>query len=272
MPHGYVYVVENLVNGKIYVGQTTDLKARENAHLNKKRKHSIINSAVQKYGKESFEFILLESCISQEQLNEREIYWINQLSTLSPNGYNLKEGGDGGGKHSEETKEKIRQRRLGHRGYKHTDEARQLIRESKWGAKNPFFGKKHSEETRNKISLASKGSNNPFYGKTHSQIVKDKLSKLKRNIPETSLIKMRMVNVGKKHSEETRTKMSISHIGKSVSVEAKLKLSEAQKENWKKKLTNNENHNASLEKRQKHSEFMKCLWAERKGRKSNVNS
>lgn len=36
-----------------------------------------------------------------------EIYYINKFNSIVPNGYNLRSGGNNGGKHNEETKRKI---------------------------------------------------------------------------------------------------------------------------------------------------------------------
>lgn len=66
-----------------------------------------MQSAWDKYGKESFSFNAVEEC-DVEDLNEREIYWIDQYdSYINKNGYNLTLGGDGGRTIESETIEKI---------------------------------------------------------------------------------------------------------------------------------------------------------------------
>jgi hypothetical protein len=66
-----------------------------------------------------------------------------------------------GKKHSEETKEKIRQKHLGVGiGRKHTEETKQKIRDSLGdisGENHPCFGKKHSDETKKKIGQQISG-------------------------------------------------------------------------------------------------------------------
>jgi group I intron endonuclease len=56
-----------------------------------------------KHGPEGFDFIVLEYC-EIEKLDERESFWINQLQSLYPLGYNLTTGGGAFHKHNEETK------------------------------------------------------------------------------------------------------------------------------------------------------------------------
>lgn len=68
-----------------------------------------------------------------------------------------------GKKHTEETKEKIRQKAIGREGYwkgKNLSETTKTklsnIGKTLKGKKNPFFGKKHSEDTKKKISISKK--------------------------------------------------------------------------------------------------------------------
>lgn len=51
----------------------------------------MLYNAINKYGEENFEMEILEWC---RNYNEREVYWIKKLNTLSPNGYNISEGGN----------------------------------------------------------------------------------------------------------------------------------------------------------------------------------
>lgn len=65
--------------------------------------------AMNKYGSENFDCEILESDISLDNINDREIFWIREINSLMPNGYNLTIGGEGtkGYKMPEETKKKI---------------------------------------------------------------------------------------------------------------------------------------------------------------------
>lgn len=104
-----VYCYTCLVNGKKYIGQTWHEARRNRAHLRADGGARLFKSAVKKYGRENFTYeILQEGIADQTHLDLAEWLWIKQLDTLAPNGYNLREGGDGG-KWSQEAKENLKQ-------------------------------------------------------------------------------------------------------------------------------------------------------------------
>jgi hypothetical protein len=86
-----------------------------------------------------------------------------------------------GKKHSVETCETIRRKKLGRkfseeekakrRGWKHSEETKVEMSKSRSGEKHPFYGKNRSAETKEKIRSkllgTGTGENNPFYGKEH---------------------------------------------------------------------------------------------------------
>lgn len=95
-----IYKIINNINGKIYVGQSIDIKERWKQHKykafnpNEKGYPSIIHVAFRKYGIENFSFEIIEEC-EIEELDNKECYWIRELNTLTPNGYNMLPGGQG---------------------------------------------------------------------------------------------------------------------------------------------------------------------------------
>lgn len=89
-----IYKIENLKNGKIYIGQSIEIERRFQKHLVAKDDF-YIHKALRKYGKENFTFQIIEEC-DLKILNEREIYWINFYNSLIPNGYNMNSGGSNG--------------------------------------------------------------------------------------------------------------------------------------------------------------------------------
>lgn len=89
-----IYKIENLSNGKIYIGQSIEIERRWKKHLNAKD-NFLIHKALRKYGKNNFLFSIIEEC-SADKLNEREIYWINYYQSLCPQGYNMIDGGSNG--------------------------------------------------------------------------------------------------------------------------------------------------------------------------------
>ena len=94
-PKGVVYLIRNKITGKKYVGQTIyRLSERWRKHLLPSSKCKVLRRAILKYGVGAFEMSTLESGLSRVELNEREIYWIKELKTLVPAGYNLLEGGN----------------------------------------------------------------------------------------------------------------------------------------------------------------------------------
>ena len=66
-----IYKITNKINGKIYIGQSNDIKRRFLEHTY--RDKLPIDIAIKKYGKENFSFEILEECPT-EQLNEKETY------------------------------------------------------------------------------------------------------------------------------------------------------------------------------------------------------
>jgi len=106
-----VYLATNNINGKQYVGYTTlDLESRIKTHVYKSRSKNnyfyLFKNALRKYGAECFSWSILEYCTSTTECCEKEIYYINKLNTISPYGYNLTHGGNGGIQ-SDDTKFKI---------------------------------------------------------------------------------------------------------------------------------------------------------------------
>jgi len=108
---GIVYIIKNLVNGKCYIGITTQkLQTRMNVHscmAHSQGSNTAIHRAIRKYGASSFDIEAIDSanCILELQL--KETYWIKALKTISPNGYNLTQGGEGVFNPAEETRKKM---------------------------------------------------------------------------------------------------------------------------------------------------------------------
>lgn len=152
---GYIYVIENLVSGKFYVGQTIDPDRRYRQHFGKMARHCpVLKNAMDKYGKDNFDFCLLERCSCPEQLNRREVYWIKYLDSKVPNGYNLGEGGtDRGRILSENHRRKLIYSKMGHKNPNFKKPS--AVQNIKWVRENlspPWAGRSHTEETKKKIS------------------------------------------------------------------------------------------------------------------------
>lgn len=86
-----IYKTTNLINGRIYVG-----KDKHN-NPNYLGSGNILHQALDKYGKQNFKKEILEHCSSEEEMCEKEKYWIETLNSLYIHGgYNLTKGGEGG--------------------------------------------------------------------------------------------------------------------------------------------------------------------------------
>lgn len=201
-----------------YVGVTYDLSSRYKYHLvdfdttHKARWiQSLLNQGLKP------KIIILDVVLS-EMREEAEREWIRILRESGCDLTNSTDGGEGvwGLHHSEETKEKMRIKRLGtkntksslaKKGVKFSEEHRKNLAAST--ARRGTFtmkGKKHTEESRKKMSLAQKG----------------------RTFSEESKRKMSLAHKGRKYiplSQESRNKISVAHKGKIVSAETKQKMS-----------------------------------------------
>lgn len=121
-------MINNRINGRIYIGQTIyPIEKRFKQHRNNSSRCRLIRRAIQKYGWDNFEKDYYEC--PDEDLNFDEELLVREMGTLSPRGYNLREGGGSNGKLSEETKKSIGK---AHLGKTHTDETKKKI-----GKNNP---------------------------------------------------------------------------------------------------------------------------------------
>lgn len=93
-----IYKSTNKITGKIYIGQTTkSLEQRIKGHLNESKidKNRPFLSSINKYGIDNFTFEEIDFTNNLDDLNDKEIYWIDFYQSISPNGYNVTGGGQG---------------------------------------------------------------------------------------------------------------------------------------------------------------------------------
>ncbi|AGE60159.1 GIY-YIG catalytic domain-containing endonuclease [Acanthocystis turfacea Chlorella virus WI0606] len=151
---GFIYMLIS-PSGKSYIGQTTrPFEERFKDHQKPSSGCVAIFRAIQKYGWDNFEKHWYE--VPDEDLNDHEELMVEVLGTLSPDGYNLMEGGGAGGKRCEEVKKKMS--------------------DAKKGDNHHFYGKAHTNEHKQNLSNAVYGENNPFYGHTHTYDTRQKMS------------------------------------------------------------------------------------------------
>jgi group I intron endonuclease len=201
--NGIIYKITNKVNGKIYIGQTTQtMELRWYGHCSDNEKTPLHN-AIKKYGKDNFLVEEIDRGTTYYELNGKEIRYIKEFNSLShDNGYNVMNGGRRMYVQnlSQETKNKIS---ISRKEYYKTHD-------------HPNLGKSFSEETKNKISLSRKE-----YYKTHehhnkgvkvSDEQKQKISTTLsgRNISEEHKNNISKSLKGIKRSEEFKNKLSIA--------------------------------------------------------------
>lgn len=214
-PIGFVYLTTNLVNGKIYIGQH---KFLEDKRLNAKYLGSgtVIEQAINKYGRENFKRKILKLCYTINQLNGWETYYTLKYNPkLDPNiGYNQIIGPvrrsrnknpmsypnvrkkiikinrrttsdlEYRKRHSEIMKEYYKIHHPTFLGKHHTEETKEKIRQKAIGRRAWNKGMHVSNEQKRKQSEKMKGryigENNPNYGNKWSEENKKRLSDIKK--------------------------------------------------------------------------------------------
>ena len=170
--YGVIYTIIDGTNDFEYVGQTT--KTVEKRFKEHTKSPYRIGRSIRSHGVENFVIAILKVCYSKAELDFWEKHFIKSRNTLSPNGYNLTEGGEGGTLCAESCA-KLSAAMMGHEvsketrailsaintGKPQTAEAREKNAEAHRGEKNHFFGKHHTAETIMKNALAHRG-NSPY--------------------------------------------------------------------------------------------------------------
>lgn len=146
-----VYVHINKTNGKRYYGQTKrDVAQRWENGNGYKKGQPVFYNAIQKYGWDGFDHIIVAKNLTLEEANELETKLINQFKTLShENGYNILYGG-GNRNLPDSVKEKIRQAHTGMISGPCSEERKRKIG-------NANRGRVFSEESRKRMSEGQKG-------------------------------------------------------------------------------------------------------------------
>jgi group I intron endonuclease len=205
----FVYCIRNKVNDKLYIGWSNNYEKRWKQHIKAafsvthKDYKNILYRSFRKYTKEKskvkdfFEFQVLEEFNDKKKSLEAEMFWIKFFKTNickygDKYGYNMTDGGDTsiGFRHSEETKEKLRQERLGKYD----------------GEKNPFFGQKHTDETKQRMKDSWTEAKLSGTRKPHN---------LGKKISEEQRLQMSIVRVGKFIGEKNpNVKLNWEKVGK----------------------------------------------------------
>ena len=210
-----IYKIVNALNGRMYIGQSVNPVYRAKRHFWKSNGCVKLRRAIEKYGRDNFNFSVLCWCSDKSDANEAEELLIALGDTRS-NGYNITPGGFGTGA----------------------------------GADNPFFGKVHTAEFKAKLSASRLGKPtakvtrekiaNANRSRTMSEATKAKLrAREKSNLcsertsasnkarvwSEESKAKLVAYNTGRKMSEETKAKIATANKARIWTPESRAKLS-----------------------------------------------
>ncbi len=182
---GIIYKLLNKINNKVYIGQTIrTLNERIGEHRrdfkNNKSANQYLLNAFNKYGWDNFEFTVIDTAQTIEELNEKEIFHIyHHKSNNSVFGYNIEPGG----RNSKPTPETLLKMSIAHSG---------IVQNKDWVEKRIYkagseeakkYGKEKTEEEK---TYLSKNSPKYWLNKTRDEETKRKISetKLKQGFSE----------------------------------------------------------------------------------------
>ena len=163
---GFIYCLTS-PSGKRYIGQTTrSVEKRLKEHARCQGCCIALENAINKYGFSQFNIeILME--VNNELLNHYEIILINNLDTMEPNGYNIRAGGALNSYHSPQSRERMRNAKLGELNHNYgkprTNDTCKKISDAKSGEKHHFYGKELSYDHKLALSKSHKSDNLPMY-------------------------------------------------------------------------------------------------------------
>jgi group I intron endonuclease len=196
----YLYKITNIINNKVYIGQTVRPRERWSQHktyAGEKKAVQYIHHVMNKYGAANFTFEVIASSWTQGGADEAEKLLISQYdSRNSKKGYNISPGGDPAWNRGLPTEQQ------------------------------PMYGKKQSEYFKKRMSEVHTGKLAP-----HSQEWKDNMSRVMsgRIFTEEWKKKISIANSGRTISDDWKDKISTSHMGKTVTEETKSKISRSNK-------------------------------------------
>lgn len=195
-----IYKIVNILDGKMYIGQSVNPEYRAKRHFWKNNGCIKLRNAIEKHGRDAFKFSVLCWCANKTEANDAEGLVIEMVDSCK-SGYNITPGGYGTGS----------------------------------GAANPFFGKSHTNETRLKLSILRAGK--PMAEATKQKIAKANTA---RKMSEETKAKLRARPTSAYCSEQTaksnkervwteasKEKLAAHNRGRKMSDETKAKIAAA---------------------------------------------
>jgi group I intron endonuclease len=188
---GYIYCVENILNKKKYIGQTSQyyINNRLSSHKveAKNGNNKPLYEEMRQYGFENFKLKILLKNVPSDKLDFYEILWIKKFNTMNPSGYNIHPGGRQNYKKQnnpmygktpwnkglKRTPEEIQKMRW-------SEEKKKLYSEKFKGINNPMYGKQSWNKG---LKLWSEDNPNPFKDKKHTENTIIKLKEISKKLP-----------------------------------------------------------------------------------------
>lgn len=166
MNNNYIVYMHTSPNNKKYIGITSQKPERRWRKNGEGYKDNLYFwRAIQKYGWDNFKHDILNTGLTKEEAELKEVELIAYYNSNNVNfGYNMSIGGESGSK-----------------GYKYTEEQRKRLSENRKGEKNGMYGKRHTEES----------------------IEKGRIKHLRENLSSDTIYKMSIAKKGKKRSKES---------------------------------------------------------------------
>ena len=200
-----VYKIVNCKDGKFYIGSSVDIEKRFNSHrkalIEGKHNNEYLQNAWNKYGEDSFDFIVIEEVNDINELRNRETYYLQTTNCTDHSiGYNLLNNANVG------------------LGVSASKEVRKKISEACSGSKNGNYGRKHTEEELIRM-------HNNRWGEGY---IRKPRKSVRKTPEELAISRQRMSELmkGRIVSQETREKIRQSRLGKKASLELRQKYSE----------------------------------------------
>lgn len=225
MKEPVIYWIRNKLNGKFYVGSSTQRYVRWRTHKKKLRANSHhchhLQAAWNKYGEEHFEFSVIEKVLEEKGLQAAEDRWLKQ-HVGKPHCYNtgLRSGAPMRGRTGEAHP---------NFGKPLSEEQKQRLREAaleQWKNSDPRTGRTHSNESKAKISA-----------KVHQSVAEGRggcfIPSAETRAKMSAALKGNQCAKGHVRTEEHRRKLSEANkgnqnwLGKSHSEESRLKMGRA---------------------------------------------
>ncbi len=160
------YRATNTLNGKFYIGSTSDFERRKREHLCGRKNLPFANALrknpeafVWEVWRDDYDEPILEQALLDMWVGTEQCYNLCPIANRAM----------AGRKHTDDTKQKIREKKL---GFRHTEEAKRKIAAA---AKLNRTGVVTSEETKQKLREMNIGERNPKYGIPVSSETKEKI-------------------------------------------------------------------------------------------------